>query len=101
MKLSNIESKEERLLARLISNVCRRNVTANEKTRILEALGKIYVAQGTKSGELAHRIAEKTRAHLNLVACVRSRNKLNVLSILGLHRLYCKKADNRGTHNSQ
>ncbi|MHA1712025.1 MAG: hypothetical protein ACTSUS_08220 [Candidatus Freyarchaeota archaeon] len=42
MRLENVETGEQRLLARLISNVCRRHVPAEEKTEILERLGELY-----------------------------------------------------------
>ena len=35
-----------RLVARLIANVCRRNVPAEEKSRMLEELGELYVKEG-------------------------------------------------------
>lgn len=61
MRLDHVESKEDRLIARLITNVCRRNVSAAEKSEILQELGKIYVKAGVKPGTaLACKISEET-----------------------------------------
>lgn len=60
MRLSHIGSEKERLLARLISNVCRRTVSAEEKQQALEDLGRVYLKEGEKPGRLAYRIAEDT-----------------------------------------
>ncbi|MEM3628358.1 MAG: hypothetical protein QXE06_03205 [Candidatus Bathyarchaeia archaeon] len=48
IRLDHIESDEQRLVARLIANVCRRNVPAGEKSRMLEELGELYVKAGVK-----------------------------------------------------
>jgi len=59
--LHHIESEKDRLIARLISNVCRRKVPANEKREILQRLGEIYLEEGVKRGtELAYKISEET-----------------------------------------
>jgi len=47
-------------LARLISNVCRRHVPAEEKTELLGRLGEIYLKEGVEPGKIAYKIAEKT-----------------------------------------
>jgi hypothetical protein len=61
MRLDHVESEEDRLIARLICNVCRRNVSAEEKSEILQELGEIYVEAGLKPGtELASKISEET-----------------------------------------
>lgn len=60
VRLSHIRSEKERLLARLISNACRRAVSAKEKREMLERLGEIYIAEGERRGRLAYRIAEET-----------------------------------------
>jgi len=60
IKLESVETEEERLLARLISNVCRRYVPAQEKTEMLGRLGEIYQKDGVEPGKIAHKIAEKT-----------------------------------------
>jgi hypothetical protein len=61
MRLDHIESEEDRLAARLISNVRRRNVAAAEKREILQELGEIYVKEGVKSGTvLARKIFEES-----------------------------------------
>jgi len=61
IRLDFIESDEQRLVARLIANVCRRNVPAEEKSRMLEELGELYVKEGVKPGaEPARKISEVT-----------------------------------------
>jgi hypothetical protein len=60
MRLKNIETEEQKLVARLVSNVCRRHVSAQEKTDLLEKLGQIYLRQGLTTGKIAHKIAEET-----------------------------------------
>jgi hypothetical protein len=61
IRLNHIESKEDRLIARLIANVCRRKVSAKEKREILRELGELYIKEGVKPGtELANKISEKT-----------------------------------------
>jgi hypothetical protein len=60
IKLENVETEEQRLITRLISNVCRRNVPAKEKTETLAKLGEIYQKEGIEPGKIAYKIAEKT-----------------------------------------
>jgi len=60
IRLENIETEEQRLIARLISNVCRRYVPAKEKTQILGRLAEIYRKEGVEPGKIAYKIAEKT-----------------------------------------
>lgn len=61
IKLDHVESKEDRLIARLVANVCRRNISAEEKRDMLRELGGLYVKAGVKPGaELANKISEKT-----------------------------------------
>jgi hypothetical protein len=61
MRLDHVESEEDRLIARLICNVCRRNVSAEEKREILQELGELHVKAGLKPGtELASKISEET-----------------------------------------
>jgi hypothetical protein len=61
MRLDHVESEEDRLIARLICNVCRRSVSAEEKSEILQELGGLHVKAGLKSGaELASKISEET-----------------------------------------
>ena len=58
MKLEHVETEEDRLVARLISNVCRRAVSAGEKSEMLGKLGEIYLSKGLKPGKIAYTIAE-------------------------------------------
>jgi hypothetical protein len=68
IRLDSIESDEQRLVARLIANVCRRNVPAEEKSRMLEELGELYVKAGVKPGaELARKISKVTGMSLRWV----------------------------------
>ena len=60
IRLENIETEEQRLIARLIANVCRRHVPAKEKTQILARLAEIYQKEGVEPGKIAYKIAEKT-----------------------------------------
>lgn len=60
IRLDHIGSEKERLLARLVSNVCRRTVSASEKRETLERLGRIYIEEGEKPRKLPGRIAEET-----------------------------------------
>jgi len=60
IKLESVETEEQRLLARLISNVCRRHVPAEEKTEILGRLGEIYQKEGVEPKKIVERIMEKT-----------------------------------------
>jgi hypothetical protein len=60
IKPEHIVTVKGRLLARLVSNVCRRRVSKQEKQEFLEKLGEIYLGEGIKRGEIAHKIAEKT-----------------------------------------
>jgi hypothetical protein len=58
--VEGVETEEQRLIARLVSNVCRRNVPAKEKREMLGRLGEIYLNEGVKQGKIAYKIAEKT-----------------------------------------
>jgi len=60
IKLETVETEEQRLLARLISNVCRRHVPAQEKTELLGRLGEIYLKEGVEPKKIAKKIMEKT-----------------------------------------
>ena len=60
VRLFHIRSEKERLLARLISNACRRTVSPKEKKERLGRLGAIYLKEGGKPGKLAYRLAEET-----------------------------------------
>jgi len=58
--VENIETEEQRLIARIISNVCRRHIPAKEKREMLGRLGEIYQKEGVEQGKIAYKIAEKT-----------------------------------------
>ena len=58
--VEGVETEEQRLIARLVSNVCRRNVPAKEKTEMLGRLGEIYIAEGVDPKKIAEVIMKKT-----------------------------------------
>jgi hypothetical protein len=58
--LENIGTVKEKLIARLIGNVCRRHVSAEEKSALLERLGEVYFNEGVEPGKIAYEIAEET-----------------------------------------
>lgn len=61
IRLDHIKSDDDRLIARLTANVCRRSVSRKEKREILRKLSALYVKTGVKPGaELAYKISEKT-----------------------------------------
>lgn len=60
IRLDCVCSEKERLIARLISNVCRRTVSSDEKRELVERLGRICLEEGEKVGKLAHVLEEMT-----------------------------------------
>jgi hypothetical protein len=60
VKLEHIHSEKDVILARLISNVCRRRMPREEKEEILKNLAKIFLKEGEKLGRIPHRISEET-----------------------------------------
>ena len=48
--VEGVETEEQRLIARLVSKVCRRNVPAKEKREMLGRLGEIYLNEGVEQG---------------------------------------------------
>ncbi len=60
ISLPQVKTEKDRLLARLISNVCRRSVSSGEKKEILGRLGEIYVEEGVHLGKIASKIADET-----------------------------------------
>lgn len=60
LKLDHIKSKKDLVLARLVSNVCRRNVPRTEKTQMLRELGEIHMQEGVSPGKIPHVIVEET-----------------------------------------
>jgi len=58
--VEGVETEEQRLIARLVSNVCRRNVPAKEKGEMLGRLGEIYIAEGVDPKKIAEMIMKKT-----------------------------------------
>jgi hypothetical protein len=60
IKLAQIKTEEERLVARIISNNVRRTVSRGEKTELLRRLGQIYFNEGIGPGKIAQAVAYKT-----------------------------------------
>jgi len=60
IRLENVKTEKERVIIRLIGNVCRRSVPAQEKTDMLDKIGSILVEEGFKPGEIAEKITEDT-----------------------------------------
>jgi hypothetical protein len=58
--VEGVETEEQRLIARLVSNVCRRDVPASEKRNLLGRLGEIHLRKGVELGKIAYKIAEET-----------------------------------------
>jgi len=58
--LTHIESERDRLIARLVGNVCRRKVTSKEKSTMLKELGKMYLEGGLVKGKISQKIADET-----------------------------------------
>lgn len=60
IRLENVKTERDRIIVRLISNACRRSVSAKEKTEMLDKLGEIMLEEGVKPGEISKKIAEET-----------------------------------------
>lgn len=60
IEVQGMRSKEQLLLARLISNVCRRSVPSSEKTEMLGKLGHLYLERGLPISRIVREISEKT-----------------------------------------
>lgn len=60
IRLNEIKSKEQLIIAKLASNVCRREISAREKSGMLEELAGMYIQKGVRREKLAYEIAERT-----------------------------------------
>ena len=60
IRLENVKTEKERIIARLVSNTCRRYVPAQEKTEMLDKLGEILLEEGVQPGEISKEISEET-----------------------------------------
>jgi len=60
MRLENVKTEKDRIIARLISNACRRGVSASEKKEMLGDLGQILLDEYVEPGEISKKIAEET-----------------------------------------
>jgi len=100
IKLEHVGCERERLLARLISNVCRRTVSSSEKSDALARLGRIYLEAGERPGKLAYRIAQETGMSYRWVMKylpddLKARPSLGGPALLKSQNLYkCKRENN-------
>ena len=99
IKLEHVGCERERLLARLISNVCRRTVSSSEKSDTLARLGRIYLEAGERPGKLAYRIAQETGMSYRWVMKylpndLKARPGLGGPTLFGRQNLYKCKAKN-------
>ena len=60
IRLEEIKDKKQAVIVKIVSNVCRRNVSSREKRKILSELGEIYLKEGVKAGDISKRIVEDT-----------------------------------------
>ena len=60
IRLENIKTEKDRLIARIIGNTLRRTVSGDEKRELLDRLGEIYFSEGIELGKIAYEIAEQT-----------------------------------------
>jgi hypothetical protein len=60
MKPEHIVTEKDKLLARLVCNICRRRVSKQEKQESLKELREIHMGEWIKRREIAHKIAKKT-----------------------------------------
>jgi hypothetical protein len=58
--LENVETEQDRLIVKLVGNVCRRSISSAEKTQLVGELASIFLSQGFKRGQVAYKVAEKT-----------------------------------------
>lgn len=60
VKVDHIITEKDRLLAKIISNNVRRNVSTKEKNELLGMLGEILLEQGVERGQIAYKIAKES-----------------------------------------
>lgn len=60
MTVESIETEEELLTARLISNVCRRKVTRSEKAEIINRLAELWLREGGDPRETVSSLSKRT-----------------------------------------
>lgn len=60
IRLNEIKSKEQLTIAKLASNVCRREISAKEKSGMLEELAEMYIQKGVRRERLAYEISDRT-----------------------------------------
>jgi len=60
MRLVNVKTKKSGIVAKLISNTCRRTVSSKEKTEMLDELGDILLKEGVEKGQVSKQLAELT-----------------------------------------
>lgn len=60
VRLEQIKTEKDRLVARIVANNVRRSVPQSEKQKLLNELGSLLSSQGVASGRIAKSIAEET-----------------------------------------
>lgn len=60
VRLEQIKTEKDRLIARIVSNTVRRTVPQKEKKQWLRRLGEIFLNEGVELGRIAYKIAEET-----------------------------------------
>jgi hypothetical protein len=68
VKLENIKTKKQLIIARILSNNLRRNVTKREKSCLLTDLAEINLSEGSEVGEITYKIAKQTGMSYRWVA---------------------------------
>ena len=57
IKLENVKTEKELIIARILCNILRRNVSSKEKRNLLGNLGEINLSEGKEVGEITYAIA--------------------------------------------
>jgi hypothetical protein len=60
MKLRHIKTERDRIIARIVSNNVRRNVSKKEKTMLLKRLAEIYLNKGIELKKISSQIMDET-----------------------------------------
>jgi len=58
--LKHIKTERERLIARIVANTCRRDVSLEERGAQIQELAKLLAQEGVKRGQMVSKIAELT-----------------------------------------
>jgi hypothetical protein len=58
-RLEQVKTERQKIVVRLISNACRREVSAREKTEMLDKLSEILLGEGIRPGKISKSITEE------------------------------------------